>query len=167
MYIVGILVSDLVASLATLPFSVYHFNRIALFTTLANLMAGPIIGLLIMPFTLFSLLLMPLGLEYWPLRLVGYGIRLVNDITAYVSSLPSAGYQVLSMPLWGLLMMVFGGLWLAIWQTSWRKWGWLFVVGVLLSVFTVRTPDILVNTEQDLIALRDNRGHLVLSLIHI
>ena len=106
MYIVGILVSDLVASLATLPFSVYHFNRIALFTTLANLMAGPIIGLLIMPFTLFSLLLMPLGLEYWPLRLVGYGIRLVNDITAYVSSLPSAGYQVLSMPLWGLLMMV-------------------------------------------------------------
>lgn len=161
LYIVGILVSDLVASLATLPFSVYHFNRIALFTTLANLMAGPIIGLLIMPFTLFSLLLMPLGLEYWPLRLVGYGIRLVNDITAYVSSLPSAGYQVLSMPLWGLLLMVFGGLWLAIWQTSWRKWGWLFVVGGLLSVFTVRTPDILVNAEQDLIALRDNRGHLV------
>lgn len=28
-------------------------------------------------------------------------------------------------------------------------------------VFTVRTPDILVNAEQDLIALRDNRGHLV------
>jgi competence protein ComEC len=33
LYIGGVLVADLVASMATLPFAIYHFNRIALFTT--------------------------------------------------------------------------------------------------------------------------------------
>ncbi len=73
-YFIGIMVSDLVASLATLPFAVYHFNRVAVFTTITNLAAGPIIGFVIMPFVLLALLLMPLGWEYWPLKLVGSGI---------------------------------------------------------------------------------------------
>ena len=60
-YFIGIMVSDLVASLATLPFAIYHFNRIAVFTTLTNLLAGPIIGFVIMPFVLAALLLMQIG----------------------------------------------------------------------------------------------------------
>ncbi len=161
-YIAGILVSDLVASLATMPFAVYHFNKISVYTTLANLLAGPVIGLVIMPFVLIALLLMPLGLDYWPLRLVGWGIGLVNDITAYVASLPNAGYQVLSMPLWGLLFIVFGGLWLCLWQEAWRKWGWLLVAAGMFSIFTVRVPDVIVDAEADLLAVKDNQGELVI-----
>lgn len=160
-YTLGILISDLVASLATMPFSIYHFNRIALYTTLANLMAGPLIGLVIMPFTLLSLIVMPFGLDYWPLKVVGYGISQVNDITAYVSSLPSAGWQVLSMPTWSLGLIVFGGLWLAIWQTPWRSWGWFLIVGGILSIATVKTPDVLVNPEADLFAVKAANGTMV------
>ena len=161
LYIFGILISDLVASLATLPFAIYHFNRIAVFTSLANLMAGPVIGFVIMPFTLLSLLLMPFGLDVWSLKIVGFGIGVVNDITAYVSSLPSAGYQVLSMPLWGLLLIVFGGLWLCIWKSGLRLWGIPFIAVGFLSIAAAQRPDVLVSDNQRLFAVRDNTGRMV------
>lgn len=161
-YIVGILVSDLIASLATLPFAIYHFNRISVFTTVANLLAGPVIGLLIMPFTLLSLLLMPLGLDYYAVQVVGFGISLVNDITAYVSSLPSAAYPVLSMPFWGLLLIVFGGLWLCIWQEKFRHWGWFAIAIGFLSLAVVRKPDVLINAEGDMAGVLDKFDNLVI-----
>lgn len=161
-YIVGILVSDLVASLATLPFAIYHFNRIAVFTTLANLLAGPIIGLLIMPFTLLSLLLMPFGLDGWCLQIVGFGVAQVNWITGYVSSLPHAGLPVLAMPLWGLLLIVYGVLWLALWHQKWRRWGAVAVVVGVCSLFTVSSPDALINEDADVFAVKDNQGQLVI-----
>lgn len=161
-YVIGILVSDLVASLATLPFAIYHFNRIAIYTTLANLLAGPIIGLIIMPFVLVSLLLMPLGLDAFTLKIVGFGVAKVNEITAFVSSIPNAGFPVLAMPLWGLLLIVFGGLWLCIWTSSLRRWGWIGVVIGFLSLFTAKIPDVIINDDASLVALKDNQGELVI-----
>ncbi len=160
-YVVGILVSDLVASFATLPFAIYHFNRVALYTTVANLLAGPIIGLLIMPFTLLSLLLMPLGLDVWSLQIVGMGIAWVNDVTAWVSHFPQAGYPVLSMPVWGLTLIVFGGLWLVIWQTSFRHWGWGAIAFGFAGLLLVKAPDVLVNWDGSMVAVKDNSGNLV------
>ncbi len=161
LYVIGIFVTDLLASFATLPFAVYHFNRIALYTSVANLLAGPIIGLIIMPFTLLSLLLMPMGLDIWSLKIVGWGISLVNQITTWVSHMPEAGYPVLSMPAWGLGLIVFGGLWLAIWQTSIRHWGWILILCGWLSLLTVKQPDVLINWDGSLIAVQDKNGRMV------
>lgn len=162
LYIIGILVADFVASLATMPFAIYHFNKISIYTTLTNLLAGPIIGLVIMPFVLIALLLMPFGLDYLPLKLVGFGIEKVNEITAYVSSLPNAGYQVLSMPLWGLNCIVLGGLWLCLWNMPWRKWGWFLIVAGVLSIFMAKSPDVMIDEEASLLAVKDKQGELVI-----
>lgn len=161
-YIIGILIADMIASLATTPFAIYHFNRVALYTTIANLLAGPIIGLVIMPFVLISLLLMPFGLDYYPLQVVGFGIAKVNVITAWVAEMPNAGYQVLSMPLWGLLLIVFGGLWLCLWNMPWRKWGWIAIIGGILSIFMVTTPDVMIDAEAEVWAVKDSQGELVI-----
>ena len=160
-YVAGIMISDLVASLATLPFAVYHFNRIAVYTSLGNLLAGPVIGLVIMPFVLISLLAFPFGLEYGPLKILGWGIGQVNNITAWVSSLPYAGLPVLSMPLWGLVLIVLGGAWLCLWQLKWRLWGMLGIIIGALSVCTVKTPDVLVDVSGKAVAVKDNEGRLV------
>lgn len=161
-YIAGIVVSDLVASLATLPFAIYHFNRIAVYTTLGNLLAGPVIGLVIMPFVLLALLLMPLGLDYWPLKLVGFGVAKVNEITAYVAALPHAGFQVLAMPFWGLLLIVFGGLWLCLWNCPWRKWGWLGIIAGMLSMLSVSVPELMISADGELVALKDRHSEMVI-----
>ena len=160
LYILGVVISDFIASLMTLPFAIYHFNMISLYTTLGNFLAGPIIGLIIMPFVLLSLLFLPLGLDVVFLRIVGLGIGWVNDITSFVSSLPYSGYHVLSMPTWGLIAIVFGGLWLMLWQANWRKWGWGGIILGCLSLFCVEIPDILISNDLKVFAFKNPDGKL-------
>ena len=160
-YLFGIVVSDFIASIATLPYSIYHFNRVAVYTSLGNLLAGPIIGLWIMPFVLISMLLMPLGLDYVPLKILGYGIHWVNEITAYVSALPHAGVPVMSMPMWGLIAITLGGLWLCLWQRKWRHFGWIGIAIGSLSLCLTQTPDVLIDSSGKAIAVKDKADNMV------
>jgi len=161
-YLIGIIIADFVASIATLPFVIYHFNRVALYTTLANFLSGPIIGFVIMPFVLFSLVLMPLGLASVPLQICGLGIHLVNTVTAWVSSIEGATISILSMPFWGLLCIIFGALWLCIWQRQWRLWGLLGIAIGVLSFSCAKNPDILISADSKLIALKDEHNNMVI-----
>ena len=160
-YLFGIVVSDFIASIATLPYSIYHFNRVAVYTSLGNLLAGPIIGLWIMPFVLISMLLMPLGLDYVPLKILGYGIHWVNEITAYVSALPHAGVPVMSMPMWGLIAITLGGLWLCLWQRKWRHFGWIGIMIGSLSLCLTQTPDVLIDSSGKAIAVKDKADNML------
>ena len=160
LYVLGVVISDLIASLMTLPFAVYHFNMIAAYTTLGNFLAGPIIGLIIMPMVLMSMLLMPFGLDKIFLEALGYGIDLVNRITEYVSSLPNSSVYVPSMPHWGLVFIVLGGLWLILWQAKWRYWGIIGIVIGLLSIITVRVPDIIIGPDAKAVAFKNYVGEL-------
>lgn len=160
LYVSGVIVSDFIASLMTLPFAVYHFNMVAVYTTLGNFLAGPVIGLVIMPFVLLSMLLMPFGLDVPFLKIVGLGIAVVNRITSWVSALPNAGCYVPSMPLWGLVLIVLGGLWLMLWQAKWRWFGVIGIAAGLLSVATVQTPDILIGAETKAVAVKNTDGKL-------
>lgn len=160
LYILGVVVSDFIASLMTLPFAIYHFNMVAVYTTLGNFLAGPIIGLIIMPMVLLSLLFMPFGIDAIFLKILGYGIDLVNQITMYVSSLPNSALHVSSMPHWGLVMIVLGGLWLMLWQAKWRMFGIIGIVIGFLSIGVVKTPDILIGPEAKAVAFKNNVGEL-------
>ena len=160
LYIIGIVVSDFIALLMTLPFAIYHFNMISIYTTLGNFLAGPIIGLIIMPTTLLSMLLMPFGVDTIFLRATGWGINLLNQITSWVSSLPNAGYQVQSLPHWGLVLIVIGGLWLMIWQCKWRYFGLLAIIIGAFSITTVNVPDILISPQAKVVAFKNSSGKL-------
>ena len=161
-YLTGIVVADFIASMATLPFAIYHFNRVSVYTSIANLAAGPIIGLWIMPSVLISLLLMPFGLDKYPLLLTGEGIDKVNNITHWVSGLDNASYQVVAMPAWGLGLIVIGGLWLALWQSRWRHFGWLGIILGFLSICCVREPDVLVDAKAKTFAVKAPDGKMLI-----
>ncbi|MDR1694289.1 MAG: ComEC family competence protein [Lactobacillaceae bacterium] len=161
-YIIGIMLTDLVASITTSVFAVYHFNRIAVYTTFGNMLSGPIIGFIIMPFLLLSLILMPIGLDWLPLKITGFGAGLVNDITKDVASLPNASVQVLSFPTWSILLMVLGGLWVCVWQQKWRTWGWVLIFVGFLGIFSVSNPDIIVNDGASVVAVKDNNGNMII-----
>ena len=81
-YAAGVTLTSLVAGIATGPFAVYHFNRIADYGLLANLGAVPITGFWIMPWGLVALILMPFGLEGIALAPMGWGIDAVVWIRA-------------------------------------------------------------------------------------
>ena len=160
LYILGVVISDFIASLMTLPFAVYHFNMVAVYTTLGNFLAGPIIGLIIMPMVLLSMLFMPFGFDTIFLKALGFGINLVNQITEYVSSLPNSALQVPSMPHWGLMLIVLGGLWLMLWQAKWRYFGIIGIVLGIMSIATVKTPDIIIGPYAKAVAFKNEAGEL-------
>jgi competence protein ComEC len=56
-FIIGTLVTSLIASLATAPYSLFHFQQIATYSVVANAMAVPISGLIIMPMVIASFFL--------------------------------------------------------------------------------------------------------------
>jgi competence protein ComEC len=67
-HIRGIALTSLVASLATLPFAMFYFGRATHYAVLGNLLAMPVMGLVVMPFAALSVLGMPFGLEHAPLQ---------------------------------------------------------------------------------------------------
>src|SRR5690606_11881981 len=84
-YLRGILVTSLAASMATAPFALFYFERAAHYAVLGNLIATPVIGFWIMPAAALSVLLMPFGLEQWPLHILGQGIGAMVAIGRWVS----------------------------------------------------------------------------------
>ena len=68
-------VTSLIAGLATAPFAAFHFNRFADYGVAANVIVMPIVSFVIMPAGVLALILMPLGLEWLPLAIMGKGIE--------------------------------------------------------------------------------------------
>jgi competence protein ComEC len=76
----GLLLASLVAGLATTPYAAYHFHRLAPYGTLANLLAMPVVSVLVMPMGILGLLAMPFGFDavFW--RLMSAGIDWMNGV---------------------------------------------------------------------------------------
>jgi competence protein ComEC len=73
----GVTLSSLIAGAATAPYGIYHFQRVAPFGLIANVLATPILSFWVMPLALASALAMPLGLEALFLQPMGWGLDLV------------------------------------------------------------------------------------------
>jgi competence protein ComEC len=163
LYFVGIALTTVVATIATTPFAVYHFNRFALYALPANAAAVPLTGFWVMPWAMVACLLMPFGLESWGLVPMGWGVQAIIAIAEGVSAWPGAVYLIPSMTGWGLLLVALGGLWLCIWRGGWRHWGTVPICLGLATSGLSRPPDVIVSGDARLIAVRGKGGEYLLS----
>jgi len=163
LYLGGVLVTSLVAGLATLPFAAFHFNRVAVYGLAANLLAVPLMGLWVMPWLLGALLLVPLGLEGLALTPLGWGLDGIAGVAGLVSGWPGANPLVPAVPVWGLAALAVGGVWLCLWRRSWRVLGVAGIVAGVASPWSQPLPDLVVNETAGLIAVRAADGGLLLS----
>jgi competence protein ComEC len=160
MFFGGIVLSTLIASAAVAPFAAYHFHKSQQFAVLANLIALPVCNLLVMPAALAALVLMPLGLEAYPLWVMGWGIEAMVWTAQRVAELPGSVLHVPAMPSLAFLLMVAGGLWLMLWQTRWRLLG-LAAIAVGMAVApTLPSPDLLIGRDAEIVAVRGDDGEL-------
>lgn len=161
-YLCGIVIGDFIASLATLPFALYHFHRVAVYTSLGNLLAGPLIGLWLMPLVLVCLITLPLHLAFYPLKALGYGIGILNNITDYVAHLPHSVWYNNNLQFWGLSLIICGAYWLCIWQQPWRRWGSVPIIIGTLSVFIPhKALDMVFSDNATEIAVRADNGDML------
>jgi competence protein ComEC len=153
----------IVAGIAVDPIGAYHFHRIATYSVLGNVMAGPVEALIIMPMALLTLLVMPFGLEAVPLIIMDFGIKTMMAIATFVASLPGASIMVPAFPDVAILLMTTGGLWLLIWRGRWRYWGIAVVGGGLALTPFGERPDIWIGNDGRLVAVRGPKGEMAVA----
>lgn len=152
----GLIFTSLLATLATLPLTIYLFHRFSLHAILANLVAVPLTSLMIMPSALLTCLLTPLGLGDWPLWVFEQSLILLVQIAKTVSSWPGSNIWVAHPPFIAFALTVFGGLWLCLWKQPWRRWGLVpMAVGGLLSL-QGDLPHVLIDGQGKLVGLYED-----------
>ena len=160
-YGLAVALTTLVAGMATAPFALYHFNRVAMFGLAANLGAVPVTALWIMPWATLAYLLAPLGLETLALVPMGWGIDAVLAIARAVAAWPGAAMHLPGMPVSALALMAVGGLWLALWRSRVRLAGIAAIVAGVLVAVGARAPDVLVAGDAASFATRGPDGELL------
>jgi len=159
-YLKGIAVTSFVGSLATAPFAAFHFDRATHYAVLGNLLAMPIMGFVTMPAAALAVLLMPLGLDRWPLDVMGWGIEAMLAVGRWVSDLPGAVSITAAWPVSAIVLMSFGGLWIAIWRARWRWFGLLPLIAGIAAILLTRQPDLLIARDGTTVAIRGSDGTL-------
>jgi len=155
-YAGGLAFTSLLATLATLPFTIALFHRFSLHAIEANLLAVPLTSLVIMPSALLTCLLAPFGIGEYPLWVFERSLEGLIYIASTVASWPGANIWVARPSLLSFLFVVIGGLWLCLWQVRWRRWGLLPMALGCLMTFWSQSPHLLIDDQAKIAALYDN-----------
>ncbi len=159
--VVSIATSFIAGFSSSLP-AAYHFGRIAPYGVLANGLAIPVVGLVVMPMALLSALLMPLSLEALPLMAMEAGLRAVILISDFVASLPGADMMAPRPPAAATAVLAAGLIALCLLRGPVRLVGLAaMAAGGLMMQWPPPPPDLLIEATGRNVALRDEAGQLV------
>lgn len=145
--------TSIVAGIASGIFAAYHFNNTAPLGLVGNVLALPVISILVMPFAVLSLVLMPLQLDWLPLQIMGFGVLLVRHIASLVASFSPDGnpgvMPASTLILWTVALVI------AVVSTTRLRWLALpFVIAGLVVFIRTPLPDILVSEDAKFVAVR-------------
>ncbi len=155
-YAGGIMMTSLVAELATNFFVIYHFNHLSVYGILANLLAMPVVSFLIMPAIIAGFILMPFGIEYIALQPLEWGITSMLAIAQFFAGFPYARIYLPSFPGWAMAVISLGLLWLILWRERMRFLGLVLIALGLSSWLLQDFPDMLISKDAKQVAARIN-----------
>ena len=126
------------------PYSAFHFNMLGQYGLVANMLAMPAMGLVVMPAAVVALFLAPLGLDGLGFTVMGWGVGYVLAVAEWVADLGGAAVGVPAGPAASLGLISLGGLVLVLWIGRGR-WAGLapIAAGVALWAAADR-PDLLI-----------------------
>jgi competence protein ComEC len=164
LFLGGTLLTSTIASLSTAPFSLYHFQQVASYSVLANTLAVPISGLLIMPMVIVSFALMPFGLADWSLKIMGVGVDWLLDIARWTQDLNGSVITTPALPDMFLVMMSSAGLIVILFHGRAKLCAIIPLCVAIISVSGYAQPNILIEDEAKIIAIKDNDKIYISSL---
>ena len=168
-----LLLSSLVASMATSPIAAAHFNRMAQYGLLANLLAVPVMGTLVMPAGVIGALLAPIGLAGPALWVMGLGTRWMLLVAEFVAGLNGSVTAIAAPPAAVVPLMGFGAVTAILcWRQGIRATrppclsagfatGLLMLVSSAALWLTTARPQILIAPEGEAVGLMTPAGRAV------
>ncbi|RDE07969.1 ComEC/Rec2 family competence protein [Pelagibacterium lacus] len=147
-------ITSLIAGLATVVFTAFHFQQTAPFGVLGNLMIMPFVSFVLMPSALFGTLLMPLGLEAPLVATLGWSIEAMLWSAEFVRTI-SGGFDpspILAPSALVVTLIALG--WLAFFRTRLRLAGPILAVPIIALFCLERVPDIMIADQTQAVAVR-------------
>lgn len=156
-----VVLSSAVAGLATAPVAAAHFNRIADYGLLANIVSVPLMGAVIMPLGVLALALMPLGLHALPLTLMSPAIGWILGVATHVSQWEGAVSYVKSPANGVLPLLAVGALALILIGSRLRVIGLVLLICGFWAWAVSERPDILVSDDGGLMGQLTANGRVL------
>ena len=163
LYFLGVSMTTVVATFATAPFTLFHFQNLAVYGILANFICVPILAFVIMPCALLALLLMPFGLDGWAFWVMQPALQIMLDIARDVSALDGSVFRVAQWSFASLVFVVIGTLSIILLRARLRVIAVCACVFLVLLNFQTKQYDVLVSSEFDLVAMRSFEPFLFVS----
>ncbi len=172
--VLAMFATSLSVEIALVPLSLYHFHRAGLYGMAASVVALPLTTLVIMPLEALALFLDLAGIGAPAWYLCGKAIELLLWLSRTVGNASGAVTMLPSMPSWAFAAMVAGGIWLCLWTTRWRLFGFVPVAIGAIGAATAPVADLLITGDGRHLAvvdhgvpyiLRDHSGDYVRSLL--
>lgn len=153
--------SSAVAGVFTAPVGAAHFNTIAHYGLVANLLSVPLMGLMVMPAAVAALGLAPLGLDHLAFWVMGMGLRWILGVAEFIAQIDGSQSRVKAPGPWVLPLLAMGFLWLLLWQGKLRYAGLgMVVAGFFLWPETER-PALLIADNGSIVGLMSPEGRVL------
>jgi len=147
----GVILIAFVAGVATDPFAIYHFQRFALYSLPANLLAEPILSFIVAPAAIVAAVLTPFGLGDLALQTMASGLDLIAAIGQTFGDRPEAIRAVPKPSDAAFLVCVLALTWACLWRGALR---WFGAPLLLVSIgLYVTTPGTVATFDADLRAI--------------
>lgn len=162
-YIKSNMLTSILVALGTTTIVIYDFYIFSSYTMLSNLLAIPITSYYVMPLAMAALLCMPIGLDYYILQLLQYGIKCIVLIASLISKLPYAVIHVGHIEGISLITYLFGFFWIIIWKTTWRWYGILMMCASVVMMCTRTKPVMIFHPQKHAIGIEEEGRFVILS----
>ena len=158
MPIFTLVLSSVLAGLATAPLAAAHFNRFTDYGLVANLLTVPAMGALIMPGSVVATLLAPVGLEGIGLWMMEMGSRWILFIAHWIAGWTGSVTGIPTPGIWVLPLITFGVIWAILWRGKARAFGVLPVLVALILWTTGGRPPLLISGDAALVGMLGSEG---------
>ncbi|WP_460273249.1 ComEC/Rec2 family competence protein [Celeribacter sp. ULVN23_4] len=148
---VTVVLSSAVAGIATAPVAAAHFNRIADFGLIANVVSVPLMGAMVIPAAVLALVLTPVGLQAVGLAVMGWGIRWILFVAATVSSWEGAVTRIPAPPPATLPLIALGALFVILWRGRAQSLGLVAVMAGFWLWTMAERPALLISDDGGLV----------------
>lgn len=157
-FVAATVLTSLVAQVAIAPIALFHFQSLSIIGVVANVIAVPLMGFVIMPAAFLALVLVPLGLDSFLLFVMGQGIEWIIELSAFVTQFPASVLRL--GPFEPVILLVTLGVFAAVMLIKHPLSGAIGVLAFGLSLtLTATVPaSILIDGEGRIIATRTGDG---------
>lgn len=159
--VIGVAVTSFVAGMATAPISAFHFNVMSQYGLIANVLAVPAMGLVVMPAAVIAGITGLIGLGAPALWAMDAGIEYILRVAAFVAGLEGAVRPIPAAGGASLVLIVLGGLFWILWLGRGRALGLAPILLGLALWSQVDRPDILITEDGRLFGIRTPQGRVL------